>query len=70
MIKSKSVTVSSKTKSLLIDGFLKYSEFLVTKEKLKDASDALAFGLKLFPEDGYLKLQYNAINQKMNSTKK
>lgn len=69
-LKNKTLSIHPTTKSFLIDGFLKYSEFLVAKQNLKEASDALAFGLKLFPEDGYLKLQYNAINQKLNSNKK
>ncbi|MFA6402403.1 MAG: hypothetical protein WCX31_12395 [Salinivirgaceae bacterium] len=69
MIKNQSITFNSDTKSWLISGFLKYSEFLINKGTLKEASDVLLFGFKLFPDDGYLKLQSNAVNQKINSTK-
>jgi len=67
--KNQSLNIEANTKSLLISGFLKYSEFLAAKGNLKEASDNLSYGLKLFPEDGYLKMQYNAVNQKMSATK-
>jgi len=53
--------------TLISSGFLKYSEFLVTNKNLKGAAECLSFGMLLIPNDGYLKAQYNMINDKMNS---
>ncbi len=69
MIKNQAITFNPDTKSWLINGFLKYSEFLVNKGTLKEASDVLLFGLKLFPDDGYLKLQSNVVSKKLSSAK-
>lgn len=52
-----------KIKPLLIDVFLKYSEFLVNDNKAVEAEKILAFALKLFPNDGYIKVQYNLIKK-------
>ncbi|MGE4289351.1 MAG: hypothetical protein AB7E36_11710 [Salinivirgaceae bacterium] len=50
-------------KSLVIDAILKYSEFLVNQEQIENAHNQLEFALRLFPNDGYIKLQYNVVKQ-------
>jgi hypothetical protein len=67
MLNAKTFQTDAASKSLAIDGFLKYSEFLINQNQLKEAADLLNYGLKLFPNDGYLKVQFNVVNQKANS---
>lgn len=52
-------------KPLISAGFMKYSEQLVAKNQLKTADEILSFGLKILPNDGYLKIQSNMINKKL-----
>lgn len=63
---TKTFKADNKIKSLLIDGFLKYSEYLVSVDRKADAAGNLTFGLKLFPNNGYIKVQYNLINKSLN----
>ena len=50
-------------KSLVIDAILKYSEFLVSQEQIESAHKQLEFASRLFPNDGYIKLQFNVVKQ-------
>lgn len=50
--------------SVIVDAFLKYSELLVTENQLKQAEDCLLLGLKVYPNNGYLKVQKNLIVKK------
>ncbi len=50
-------------KSLVIDAILKYSEFLVNQDQIESAHNQLEFALRLFPNDGYIKLQFNVVKQ-------
>lgn len=64
MLKTNSFQTDAAIKSLVIDGFLKYSEYLINQKQNADAAKVLSFGLKLFPNDGYLKVQYNLVSPK------
>lgn len=50
-------------KSLVVDAILKYSEFLVNQEQTENAYKQLEFASELFPNDGYIKLQFNVVKQ-------
>ena len=65
-LKSGTVKVDSKFKPLISSGFMKYSEYLVDQNQLKEASACLEFALKILPNDGFLKIQSNMINKKIN----
>lgn len=52
-------------KSIVVDGFLKYSEYLVSQNQIKEAAKELEMALKIYPNDGYLKLQYNVVKQSL-----
>ena len=55
------VKVDPIVKSLIIDGFLKYSMQLVNEKRKKDAEAVITLGKKVFPNDGYISVQYNMI---------
>jgi len=50
-----------------ISGFLKYSEYMVNQGNVADALKQLEMALKIYPNDGYLKLQYNVIKQNLEN---
>lgn len=62
---SGTVKIDKRFKTIISSGFLKYSEYLVENNNLEQASKNLDFGLKLLPNDGYLKVQYNMVNKSM-----
>jgi hypothetical protein len=51
-------------KSLIKNGFLKYSEIMVGEGQNAKAKEAIKVGHKLFPNDGYITMQYNMMNKK------
>jgi len=55
------VKVDPIVKSLIIDGFLKYSQQLIAEKRKKDAEAVITLGNKLFPDNGYITVQYNMI---------
>jgi hypothetical protein len=56
-------------KSFVVDGFLKYSEYLINQNQVNDAAKELEIALKIYPNDGYLKLQYNMVKQSLDNNK-
>lgn len=52
------------TKSLMIEGILLYSNFLLGKSKVDDAALVLDEALLIFPSEGFLRMQYNMITGK------
>lgn len=55
-------------KSIVVDGFLKFSEYLVNQKNVKEAAQHLEFAKKIYPNDGYIKLQYNVIKSSLDNT--
>lgn len=67
LIKAGNVKVDKIFKPLISSVFLKYSEFLVADSKLEDAAKELKLGLKIIPNDGFLKIQSNMVNKKLEA---
>jgi hypothetical protein len=65
-LKAGTLKVDPKFKTLISSGFMKYSESLVDQNQLKEASACLDFALKILPNDGFLRIQSNMINKKLN----
>lgn len=65
--------VDNTFKSLVSASILKYSEYLIKENQTKASLENLSLGKKMFPNDGYIEVQYNMIikNQetKKDSTK-
>ncbi len=56
-----SVPIDPIVKSLMVDGFLKYTQVLVGENRKKDAESVITLANKLFPDNGYITVQYNMI---------
>jgi len=61
MIIKNEVQVDAIAKGFVIDGFLKYTEIMIQNKKQPVAKDAITLANKLFPNDGYITVQYNVI---------
>lgn len=48
-------------KSLIVDGIMKYTQDLLADKRKKDAESVITLANKIFPNDGYIKVQYNMI---------
>ena len=48
-------------KSLIVDGIMKYTQDLLNDKRKKDAESVITLANKIFPTDGYIKVQYNMI---------
>ena len=48
-------------KSLIVDGIMKYTQDLLNEKRKKDAEAVITLANKIFPNDGYIKVQYNMI---------
>ena len=48
-------------KSMIVDGIMKYTQDLVAEKRKKDAESVITLANKIFPNDGYIKVQYNMI---------
>ncbi len=66
-IKAGTLKTDPRFTPLLASVFLKYSENLVLLSQLESASTILSYGLKMMPDEGYLKLQLNMIEKKMQT---
>lgn len=67
LAKSNQINIDKIFKPLVSSGFLKYSEFLVSEGNVEEAAKELKLGLKVLPNDGFLKIQSNMINKKLES---
>ena len=63
ILKTGSVKTDKIFKPLFPSVILKYSEYLVKEKNKKAAIDNLELGLKILPDDSFLKVQYNMINE-------
>jgi len=70
LIKDGTFKVDAKIKSLVIDAFLAYSQFLISEEKMADAKECINLAMKLFPNDGYIKVQHNLIEPNKSQSQK
>lgn len=48
-------------KSLIVDGIMKYTQDLLNEKRKKDAESVITLANKIFPNDGYITVQYNMI---------
>ncbi len=48
-------------KSLIVDGIMKYTQDLLNEKRKKDAEAVITLANKIFPNDGYITVQYNMI---------
>ncbi|MBO7497515.1 MAG: hypothetical protein J6T98_13305 [Salinivirgaceae bacterium] len=48
-------------KSMIVDGIMKYTQDLLNEKRKKDAESVITLANKIFPNDGYIKVQYNMI---------
>jgi hypothetical protein len=62
------VKIDPIAKGFIVDGFLKYTEMLVQAKKQSVAKDAITLANKLFPNDGYITVQFNLINTTTGTT--
>lgn len=60
-LKANKLVVDKTIKSCLIDGFMKYTEYLIKQSKIEEAKKVISFAKDVFPADGYIKVQYNVI---------
>lgn len=56
-----SVKIDPIVKSLMVDGILKYTQTLISEKRNKDAESVITLANKLFPDNGYITVQYNMI---------
>lgn len=55
------VKIDPIVKNIMVDGFLAYSQQLINEGRKKDAEAVITLGNKLFPDNGYITVQYNMI---------
>lgn len=67
LAKSGSIKIDKIFKPLISSVFLKYSEFLVSENNIEGAAKELKLGLKIIPNDGFLKIQSNMISKKLEA---
>lgn len=62
-LKSGGIKFDSRFKPLISKSFASYSENLISNNELEQALECTEFGLKVFPNDGFLKVHRNMINK-------
>lgn len=55
------VKIDPIVKNIMVDGFLKYTQVLIGEKRNKDAESVITLANKLFPDNGYVTVQYNMI---------
>jgi len=61
LLKENKLVIDKIIKSSIIDGFMKYTEYLIKESKTEEAKQVISFAKDIFPNDGYIKVQYNVI---------
>ncbi len=64
-IKAGNLKVETAFKPLLTSAILKYSEYLVADNQLKEASENIAFAKKVFPNDASVSSQYSIVVKRL-----
>lgn len=63
VLKEGTLKVDKIFKTLLIDGFMKYTEIKIAEGEKEEAKKVITLAKDIFPNDGYIKVQYNVIMQ-------
>lgn len=68
LLKSGNLKIDKIFKPLISSIFMKYSEVLIAENRINEALAESKLGLKILPNDGYLKIQSNMIEKKIESS--
>lgn len=62
-LKEGNVKVDKIFKSLMVDAFMKYTEIKIKEGAKAEAKKVITLGKDIFPNDGFIKVQYNVMMQ-------
>jgi hypothetical protein len=65
-IKDGNLSIDNRFKTLVVTSFLEYSEYLVNDKRNNDALKTLTLAKKIFPNNGYIDIQYNMIKKQVD----
>ncbi len=61
IVNNETIKADPIVKSMIVDGIMKYTQDLLNEKRKKDAESVITLANKIFPNDGYIKVQYNMI---------
>ena len=59
IVNNETITPDPIVKSMIVDGIMKYTQDLLNDKRKKDAESVITLANKIFPNDGYIIVQYN-----------